>query len=170
MLRRFRRFLIMIGIGLLLALPALAQELPTELYACGVALNSAATPNVQGWITHGNLVGNGFYFLQSYDVSPIPHSSTPVAGLNIPKLQSQARLGTALYLRNLSKRVMLFGLGDAGIAADGESIGSSLSGGGMAVIALGKGFSLPLGFRIIRNSETGTTYVPQIGVIFSSKK
>lgn len=144
-------------------------DLPDTFYATGLAFNQASTPNIQGWVCYGHQLSKTVYLLNTYDLTSVESTTTGTGKLQIPQIQAQARLGAAFHLRNFGSRVMLFGLGDAGIAARGSTVGSSFSGGGLILIDLGKGWGVTVPIRVIKNSQSGSQYVPEVGIVYGGK-
>jgi hypothetical protein len=153
----------------LILLPAVASaqtsadpQLPSQFVSAGTAYNQASTPQIQGWGSYAHQISGPLYSYSTYDVTALP--GTPVPGKPVlPTLQYSARTGVAVHVTNFG-RLSLWGLGDAGVAATGETVVGSFSGGGFGAVQFGKGWAAMLVMRIVRNAVSGTQYVPEIGI------
>lgn len=118
--------------GVASPLPASAQQqLPSNWAGAGAAYNSFASPKVSGWASYATLISEKgmIYSFTTHEVtSSTRHPFT---------IQTSIRSGLATVVRRFGP-VVILGFGDAGMAGAGSSVGGSFSGGGIAIIQLGK--------------------------------
>jgi hypothetical protein len=131
------------------------QTLPANWAGAGSAWNPNSKPPVAGWVSYATTLksGSGNYSFTSYDIL-LSKKSQPI---------TSARTGFATILRQYGP-VLILGFGDAGIAAGATVTASAFSGGGVAVIQLGKGWSIALPARYIKSAAGVNQMVYEIGI------
>ncbi len=135
--------------------PATTQ-LPDQFVAAGLAFNQYAAPNLNGWSSFAKAVKKdaGLYSFTTYELSSA--RTTPFT------LQTSVRTGLALALRSVGP-VVIFGFGDAGMAASGTTLSGAFSGGGMAALPLGKGWVLVVPVRVVKSAVGGQQVIFELG-------
>lgn len=166
MLKRFRRFLIMIGVGLTLMIPlsirAQDQE-PERFGAFGLGYFSQASPQFQGWAALAIPVtadGKAVSYT-AYDVAVVDDESNQltVAGRKI-RYAMKTGLGYRVYRTGTWS---LYGLAAPGFVADGDTFKSAFSYGGFVYKDIGKGWGALLA---LTNETYGgkSDLAPRIGI------
>ena len=145
------------------ALGQTAPNDPPKFVAAGLGFFESANPQIQGFGAVAIPVSDKVLSFTDYDVAALPGEK--VAGKwTMPKIQYTMKTGFAIHIYTLHKGVNLYGLGGAGIAANGQNIVGAFSGGGFIDFALGKGWGAMLVLEVNRNSNTGNDFVPRIGI------
>lgn len=148
----------------LLAKAILAQTsvpstlLPNNWAGFGAALNLASKPPVAGWYSYATLLSSKgqIYSFSTHDVLLSPQKPY--------RLLDSARTGAATVLRQFGP-VTILGLGDIGMVASGASVGGAFSGGGLALVKLGKtNWDIVVGARVIKTSGNGNQDIYEIGL------
>jgi hypothetical protein len=164
-MKRFRRFLIMIGIGLCLTGLLCAQE-QGKFVAVGMGIDSSSTPQAMGWGALGLPIAAGLVSYTDYDVSVLP-------GITLQKLLQtdglQFSIRTGLAQRVFKKdRFSLYGLINAGIGSGGAPYTvtkGSFAYGGFFDFSLGQGWGLLGVLQSEKNSSpTGFRFTPRLGI------
>lgn len=125
------------------------QQLPSNWAGAGGSYNAASRPVVAGWFSYANLLSEKgqIYSITTHDL--FLSQAKPYT------VQSSVRTGIAAVVRQFGP-ITVLGLGDAGMAAGGSSIGGAFSGGGIGLIKLGKtNWSIALGARILQAATAG---------------
>ena len=140
-----------------MATVAPAPTLPANWVGVGAGYTAGATPPVNGWASYATLVsGKGqLYSFSSYDI---------VAGASKPhNITTSARTGFATLLKVWGP-VYVLGFGTAGVAASGTATTGAFSGGGIAVLKLGKtAWTLEGGWRVLKTPINGVQNVYEFG-------
>lgn len=157
---RFTRFLIMIGIGLLLALPAMAED---RFGAFGLGYFSQAAPQFQGWAAMAIPVtddGKAVSYT-AYDVAVVEDESNQltVAGRKL-RYTMKTGLGYRVFQYGSWS---LYGLAAPGFVADGDTFKSAFSYGGFLHKDIGKGWGI-LGALTNENYGGKSDLAPRVGV------
>lgn len=133
----------MIGVGLLLALPVMAQDQTMDRFgAFGLGYFSQASPQFQGWAAMAIPVTDDAKAVSytAYDVAVVadddPTSQIMVAGKKIRYTMKTGLAYRALQYGTWS----LYGLAAPGFVADGDSFKSAFSYGGFVHKSIGKGW------------------------------
>ena len=122
--------MIKLAIALCLASAAFAQPLPSTLAGAGAGWNQYSTPQINGWWMIASKLGDtSTYSVTTWDVTS--KNTQPFTA------QVSIRTGVAQVLKRF-KGVTTMALGDIGGAAGDTNIGGAYSGGGAAVITIGK--------------------------------
>jgi hypothetical protein len=131
--------------------------LPEDFVAAGLAWNQYASPQINGWTTYARSIkaSAGLYSFTTYDITSV--KANPFT------IQTSARTGAALYLRSIGP-IHIFGLGDVGMAASGQSIGSAFSGGGVVAVQLGKGWTVLGVARVLKTALSDQQTIYGLGV------
>lgn len=163
---RFTRFLLLIGIGLILALPAMAQDQTVERFgAFGLGYFSQATPQFQGWAALAiPVTGDGrAVSYTAYDIGVVPDddptSQLMVAGRRI-RYTMKTGLGYRIYQAGTWA---LYGLAAPGFVADGQEFKSAFTYGGFVHKSIGKGWGAL--FALTNEMAGGQSdLAPRIGI------
>ena len=148
-------------LAMLMLLPclAMAQDLPEQFAAAGVAVESG---NVTGWGTYAKKITGPVYSLTTYDITRAD-TLAPIGLNTLTQLKSQARTGLAVYVKDFGP-FRVFGLADAGVAADAQTAGGSFSGGAMVAYQIkDSGWGIVVPIRVLKNSGGETTLIYEIG-------
>jgi|SRR5579859_576013 len=132
--------------------------LPSQWMGAGAAWNQNTTPQIAGWASYAKLVsGKGqTYSFTSWDVTS--SKKTPFTA------QTSARTGLAAVIRQLGP-ITVLGFGDAGMATSVSNFAGAFSGGGIAVIKLGKtNFTIELAARVLKVASQPNQVVYEIGL------
>ena len=165
----FVQFLILIGVGLLLSLPAVAQDQPVWQMSAGFAYNQYApsgTLPIQAFGEMDRQASGPFYITFGYDITATPRLSLD-GKFQLPTLQFTPRVGSKYYLplgSNLFFRAYL--LGDAGIAfSTSQALGSFTGGAGLNIPIKKDSHWEGLGeFRAIARTTLSTSFIMQFGI------
>ncbi len=134
-----------------------AIQSPENFAAAGGAFNQSSKPPLAGWFSYGVKISDkGMLFsFTTHDV--LLSQAKPYT------VQTSVRTGLATVLRTLGP-IIILGLGDAGMAAGGTSVGGAFSGGGIGIIRLGKtNWAIALGGRVIKTANGGSQTVYELG-------
>lgn len=134
------------------------SALPQNWAGVGAGLNQASRPPVAGWFSYATLISQSgqLYSFSTHDV--FLSQAKPYT------VQTSVRTGLATVLRTIGPLVVL-GLGDAGLAAGGTSVGGAFSGGGIGVLRLGKtSWTIAAGARVLKTSTGGSQTVYELGL------
>lgn len=164
MLKRFRRFIIMIGVGLILTAPAMAQELE-RFGAFGLGYFSQASPQFQGWAAMGLPLTADAKAISytDYKISVVPDTDEAYQ-LMVAGKRVRYAMTTGLGYRILAYGSWsLYGLAAPGFVSDGNTFKSAFEYGGFVHKSIGKGWGAMLAFTA--ESAGGTTdFAPRIGI------
>lgn len=131
--------------------------LPSSWMGAGGGWNKASTPQIAGWASYAKLIStkSQTYSFTSWDI-------TSVKGPNFVS-QSSARTGLATLIKQVGP-VSVLGFGDAGMATS-SGLGGAFSGGGIAVIKLGKtNFTIELAVRVLKVASQPNQMVYEFGI------
>jgi hypothetical protein len=140
----------------------MAQDKP-KFVGVGMAFNQDASPQIQGFGALAIPISDRVLSFTDYLVSAIPQPR--VGGkLQLPKIQYVMRTGIAVKIYAISPKLTLWGMGNAGVAADGGATSGSFAGGGFVDWSLGKGWGALVILQVDKNAATGTQFIPRVGV------
>jgi hypothetical protein len=135
--------LLIVGL-LLLSLPAMAQEPYKDVVAAGVSWNQQATPQINGTLVYGALIGTGLYSFNLVDVTPQTYKPFVIT--------TNITFGLAQHMRDIGI-VKVYTVATAGVGAGGNNVGFAWTAGGAAFIPLGKkGLFLLPNVRVLKNT------------------
>jgi len=159
-----KRFIIFITLLTVIALPAMAQN-PDKKYAVvGLGLTSDTQPSVLGWGALAIPVADRTVSWTMYDVGLEPATAPDQPFFDPSRLKYKTRTGLAFKLYDLPfKHISVWGLGDAGISANGDTVVGSFGGGGFIDIPFGHGVGFTGLFQAERDAQNGPVFSPRFG-------
>jgi hypothetical protein len=128
----------------------------------GLAFFQSANPQLQGFGGITLPISEKIISYTDWDVAATPGDKIP-GRVTIPKLQYSMRTGIAYHMYEIRKGLNLYGLGDLGMATNGDNVVGSFAGGGFVDVALGKGWGCVFVIQVERNAITGTDVIPRFG-------
>lgn len=147
----------------LLALPCMAQD--TEKFgAFGLGIAQDTPASVIGWGALGIPIADKTLSYTDFDVSGYTGDGTGKVTFLGKQISYTMRTGLAYELYRIN-RLSLWGLGDFGITALGDDVGSSVAGGGFLNYRFTDRWSAMVILQADRNSVTGLTdFKPRFGL------
>jgi hypothetical protein len=127
---------------------------PSQFAAAGASYNQYNTPQISGWAVYAHNIGGETYSFSLIDITSKTRNPFTVA--------AASTTGIAQHILDFGA-ARVFALGTAGISAGGENVGNAFSGGGAAIIPLGRGWSAVLTARALKSSIAGTQAVVGLG-------
>lgn len=134
----------------LLALPAFAQH-PSDWVAAGVAYNQYASPQINGIAVYAHKIGGDDHAVYSFtSISFISTSSKPY------RVSTVTETGVAPLVRTIG-RISVYGIATGGVATsavpDGTNVAAAFSGGGLAQITIGSGWTVGPYVRVLKATD-----------------
>ncbi|NLT67271.1 MAG: hypothetical protein GXX84_11775 [Acidobacteria bacterium] len=160
----FAFMVLAVAICFLSAGSAVAQDAPEKekFGAFGLGYSEVAKPNLQGWAALGIPVSDRVMSYTAYDIAPVKEGGqASLAGIRI---QYNIRTGFACRVYDITRSWSLWGLGNAGMAADGNVVTGSFEYGGFLYKGLGKGWGAILILGAQKDAISGTVFAPRLGV------
>lgn len=148
---------------LLFAFPAFAQDENAKYGAFGLGLSQEVDGSVLGWGALGIPLTERSVSFTSFDVFSADETGSEFSILGY-RLRYTVRTGAAYKLVSFGERVSIFGLGDIGIATDGEVVSGSYAGGGFLNIKLNDTWGFMAVLQADHNNIDGTDFKPRFGV------
>lgn len=132
-----------------------------DVVAGGASVNPYATPNTSATFVYAHQLREGTYSFNVIDVLSVTKRPFTVGISATP--------GFAQHLLTFNG-IRVYGVGTVGAVVGGTGDASySMSGGGTAIIGLGKGLMLMPNFRVLKNGLTDRQYVGGIMLGWGSK-
>lgn len=144
---------------------AAAPALPNNWYGAFASYNSTASPGIAAGFTEASLMSSTqqLYSYSTYDITLIKQ---PKGSAQAYTYQSSPRTGMAVILKSFG-RLHIIGFGNIGVATTGSNASFASSGGGLALLELGKSKKWDLfgGFHVLNTGALGGTInVPEFGI------
>lgn len=145
---------------------AQTAELPQQWAGAGITYNQFATPQINGLAAYARRLAEGTpktYLFNSINVLNAYFEDVAVNGKTVRafRLVTAAETGIAQHVLRFG-RFDVFGVGQLGVAAAGNAagtdVGMALTGGGLALANIGKGWSIGPVLRITRTGLAETQW------------
>lgn len=140
------------------ASPAQDQE---KFGAFGLGFNDQASPKIQGWAALAIPVADRVLSYTAYDIAPVKEGGqVSFAGV---RLNYMIRTGVAYRIYEIAPGWTLWGLGNAGMSADGNVVVGAFEYGGFLDKSFGKGWGFMAVLAAQKDAISGTTFSPRFG-------
>jgi hypothetical protein len=145
----------MVRVSLFLLLCGACTVHAQSFYGAGMSALPQSSPKPSGWAVLAKSLDSK---AQVYSFTETDYTYTP------KEIQSSVRTGLATPLRTIGK-VVIYGVGDAGVATTGSASGSAFAGGAVALIPLPKNsMMLVVGYRALKTALGDTQQLIEIGL------
>lgn len=142
----------------MLAVTAVAQDAPSNIYAAGVSYNNAASPVIAGTALYAHKMNEaGTYAFSVFDA--LPSNTRPFT------VQTAVSAGVAQKVFSIGK-IPIFAPTAAGVSFTGQNTGWAWSTGALASISVKGKYRIMPGVRVIKSSVGGAGYQPIVSVLF----
>ena len=157
-----RNILFVFGLLLMLSICAMAQDQAPRFGAFGLGYDSMGSPTVQGFTAFGIPISDKLISYTAMDIARVK-SDGMVTVAGIP-LTYRFRSGFAYKVYAITPGTTLYGLGAAGMAANGSVLVGAYEYGGFIDQALGKGWGAMVILSAQRDAINGTRFNPGFGL------
>jgi hypothetical protein len=152
-----------VGVGMFLPVPARAQEPPIQnIVGGGVYFDQFSTPQIGGNLFYAQALS---VTQGTYSFTLIDFTSKTVKPFT---LMTTTSTGILQHMRDFGP-VRIYGVGTIGVSAGGSNAGLAYTGGGVAVIPLGRNWFLLPNLRILKSAVSEFQGVYGLAVGFGAK-
>jgi hypothetical protein len=153
-----KRISILLSLAAVLAVSAIAQDAPSNIYAAGVSYNNAASPVVAGTALYAHKINEERTYAFTV-IDALPSNARPFT------VQTQLSGGIAQKVFSIGK-IPIFAPTAAGVSFTGQNTGWAWSTGALASISYKGKYRIMPGVRVLKSSVGGGGYQPIVSVLF----